>query len=229
MVFYFVHGKEFVSTMSYFDIVLVVDEDCEEGYRCLQRDQYDEMLPWCLDGELDSSKTDYCVLRDDNPEPVASTDHYFRIKLWWTFGYYWQEETVERNFCIKCVDACEAGNRLYITECSAFSEYFDYVATGTFEANEGKPEFSIQHVDTGLCFEREDGIMKLQVCDVLNNSLQRFYARDGNYDEYKMIITQSGYDNYCMTQQHHPKHGERILMERCANAILDQTGYWNRY
>jgi hypothetical protein len=197
------------------------DDDCDDGLYCHLRDAY-EPSPGCLNAELDGSRTDFCAYLEDKPPVPSPTPDFFRIKLYWQEGYYWQEESFERKFCMKCKNECFEGNRLYITECSSYSSHFDYVEVGS------SAEVLIKVSGKDLCFERANRVVSLATC---NETLptQRWFAKDGSFEGDKVEISQRGFENFCMTQHHHPKHGEEIYMDRCANAIRDNTQFWNKY
>ncbi|HEY9708970.1 MAG TPA: hypothetical protein V6D48_12285 [Oculatellaceae cyanobacterium] len=99
------------------------DSDCQGNLVCYQRFTGRQPVPGCTGGELDNSKNDYCVERSavnndqtsgqgqDNahgPAPLSN----FRLKMYWQQGYYWQEETFERKWCMQCrVNGCSLGEK----------------------------------------------------------------------------------------------------------------------
>jgi hypothetical protein len=197
------------------------DDDCDDGLYCHIRDRY-EPSPGCLNAELDGSRTDFCAYLEDRPPVPSPTPDFFRMKLYWQEGYDWQEESFEREFCMKCKNGCFEGNRLYITECSSYSSFFDYVNVGSSD------EVLIEVSGKDVCLERANQVVSLAIC---NETLptQRWFAKDGSFEGDKVEISQHGFENYCLTQHHHPKHGEEIYMDLCARAIRDYTEFWNKY
>jgi hypothetical protein len=38
----------------------------------------------------------------------------FRLKIFWQKGYYWQESTKERKWCLTCRNGCKSGSNVQI-------------------------------------------------------------------------------------------------------------------
>ena len=200
--------------------------------RCFQRNNF-QPVPGC--SGTDPSRTDYCIRTNSGtapqpapvssptgPSPTPASLSNFRLKLYWQKGYYWQEETIERKWCMKCRNAgCSYGNKIYISECGGSSQRFDFIPVGN-------DEVLIQLHGQNLCFERVNKDIYMYPCDS-NNSRQQWYAKRGEFDEYRFEISQNGFNNYCITQRHHPKDDEEVELEPCTQARDGQTSYWNRY
>ena len=204
------------------------DRDCLAGLMCYQRSSYDP-VPGCFG--VDAGRTDYCI-KDSSISSSSSssssvgpyvTANSFRLKLYWEYGYYWQEETFERKWCILCSGGCNYGSQLYIDYCDTrHSERFDFVRLRNNE------EHLIQLERANLCLERVHKRIYLYPCDS-SSKYQRWYARSGDFGGSRFEISQYGFSDYCMTQHHHPKPWERVGLEPCRLARESQTSYWNPY
>jgi hypothetical protein len=221
------------------------DSDCEQGLVCFQRSNYGP-VPGCSGS--DYSHSDFCVKPDDgpsqppptnpphpsltsppnpspinppNPSPTLSTTS-FRLKLYWEEGYDWQEEFFEREWCMKCRNSgCNLGNKIYIYECSDISERFDFV-------NVNNDQVLIKLDGTDTCLERDSKEIFIKACDD-GNSNQKWFAKVGEFDQDRFEISLKTYDRYCITQRHHPKRDEEVLLEKCTQARDGLTSFWNRY
>jgi hypothetical protein len=158
-----------------------------------------------------------------NPSPTGtgpSTN--FRLKLYWEDGYNWQEEFFEREWCMKCRNSgCNLGNKIYIYECSEISERFDFV-----HANDD--EVLIKLDGTNTCLERDFREIYIKACDA-GNSNQRWFAKVGEFDQSRFEISLNTFSSFCITQRHHPKEDEEVLLEPCTQARHGLTSFWNRY
>lgn len=125
---------------------------------------------------------------------------------------------------MKCKNGCLEGHSIYVSECSSYSSYFDFVEI----ADSDEIMIKVSGEDPSLCFERAERAVSLATCDETLQT-QRWFARDGSFSGDKFEISQVEFENYCMSQAHHPKHGELMQMDRCANAIKDTTEFWNKY
>ena len=208
------------------------DSDCASGLTCLQRGLNAGPVPGC--NGRDNGKTDYCVSRNASPSaptgpsptPPAPTSNSvsqdFKLKMYWEEGYYWQEETFERKWCMRCRDGdCEIGDKLYIETCSddGVERFdFDYV---------NSEEVLIKVHGTDRCLERSNKEVYIRSCDS-GKSSQRWWAANGGFDEYRFEISQLGATNLCVTQRHHPKADELIHMEPCELPRSSDTSFWER-
>lgn len=200
------------------------DDDCDDGLYCHPRGPYGPS-PGCIDPELDGSNNQFCAYLEEDPPPTLQpTSDFFRLKLYWQEGYDWQEESFEREFCMKCKNGCMEGHSIYVSECSSYSSYFDFVEI----TDSDEIMIKVSDEDRNLCFERAERTVSLATCDETLQT-QRWFARDGSFAGDKFEISQVNFENYCLSQPHYPKHGELIQMDRCGNAIRDTTEFWNKY
>lgn len=87
----------------------------------------------------------------------------------------------------------------------------------------------IQNYNWELCLENvgEDQIV-LSVCDE-SVMEQRFVALGGSFDHYRFELSPMLKPGLCLTQDHHPKMGEMLLLQTCSQARGDSTSFWNKY
>lgn len=211
-----------------------VDSDCEGNLRCLQRGSNAGPVPGC--NGRDDGKTDYCVSPSADPSPPSapgpsppapaptssSVDQDFKLKMYWEEGYYWQEESFERKWCMRCRGgSCSSGDKIYIEECDddGVERFdFDYV---------NRDEVLIKINGSDRCLERAGRDIYVRSCDS-GKSLQRWWAKTGDFDESRFEISQLGATNLCVTQRHHPKPDEEVELEPCTQARESQTSFWQR-
>ncbi len=211
-----------------------VDSDCAGNLRCLQRDSNAGSVPGC--NGSDNGKTDYCVSRSSSPSPPSapgptptapsptssSVNQNFKLKMYWEEGYFWQEERFERKWCMRCRGgSCSTGEKLYIEECddSGVEKFdFDYVSND---------EVLIKINGSNNCLERAGRDIFVRSCDS-GKSLQRWWAKTGDFDESRFEISQLGATNLCVTQRHHPKPDEEVELEPCTQARESDTSFWTR-
>ena len=87
----------------------------------------------------------------------------------------------------------------------------------------------IQNYNWELCLQTvgADQIV-LAVCDD-SVTEQRFVALGGSFDNYRFELSPSMKPGLCLTQDHHPKMDESLLLQSCSEARGDTTSYWNKY
>ena len=123
------------------------DSDCADGLTCFQRDANEE-VPGCVGGLEDSSSADYCIAPEvpteaaPTPTPgvtqTGSTSESFSLRIYWEEGYMWQESPEEMWWCLRCDSTrpeCEAGRRVYTTDCNndmTTKFQFLYLPNGSF-------------------------------------------------------------------------------------------------
>lgn len=198
------------------------NSDCEGDLVCFQRNPGEE-VPGCRGGKSDTSRSDYCVRKNETPSapvpppspapqknpnptptpvppvpnpsptpPVGSV----KVKMYWEKGFFWQEERVERKYCLKCRDSggpsCLPGNTLMIVECDnpnpinqaptppdnpsnpkQIPNRWKFISVGGFT--------QIQVDGRSTCLTRKDRThLYLQSCDK-NDDNQLFYASEGKF------------------------------------------------
>lgn len=214
------------------------DSHCKDGLVCFQRDP-NEAVPGCDGGKSDSTSSDYCIDPDDldggdddnNDDDDNDDDGFddddndrirnFAFKLYWD-DYEWQEENFERKWCMECRGSCDEGDKTYISKCGrSKSERYDFVFV--------KGDYALIQVNgKNLCFERKSKSIYLRKCDKNKND-QLWFAKKGDFGGDRFEISPRGLTDFCVTQRHHPKEDEEVLLETCTAARKSDTSYWNRY
>lgn len=203
------------------------DSDCEGDLICYQRGSNDQ-VPGCTFSSMMGSfpisdDTDVCVDR-------RSLGNVVRLRLHWEDGYYWQESSREVFWCMAhsqsgtCHYGTEArectSDRIYTDWCSGTSRQkfqIVYLLSG---------EFMIRAVSNGKCLEGDRP--KLRDCDP-NKSSQRWHPMNGGYESPSFEITRVGKESRCLSQHHHPKEGEIIELNDCAQERRYETNAWEFY
>lgn len=78
------------------------DDDCQEGLYCYQRNGL-QSVPFCDGAEKMTENPDFCTWNTSHPPPFlppTKPPGVFQFKLYWEEGYLWQNETVEREWCM---------------------------------------------------------------------------------------------------------------------------------
>jgi len=137
-------------------------------------------------------------------------------------GYYWQEETIERKWCMKCDGSCRVGKKLVIVNCNDNPTKMEFIYRGQ--------EAQIKVRGTDLCMEANTGSnsISLKSCSSSNRN-QLFVAYRGDFREQRFEIAPRNKLGWCLTQRHHPKNRETVLIETCESARYSDTSYWNKY
>jgi len=149
------------------------------------------------------------VLRKSPPLEECS-----RIRLYWKRGYYWQESRKEKKWCM---EGSRDGETIDVQKCdSSSSQQFRFI--------DGNPGQIQSCRNSKLCFEMKGSTVKLDTCD--SNDRDQEFKRDGKNSKFKLEPrSRSG----CLTQEHHPKSGEKVYATSCRRAQKDETVYWNTY
>lgn len=194
---------------------------------------------------------------DDNGEYIKppKDSNAVRLKLYWQPGYYWQEETFERKWCMRCENNldCQVGEKPFLGDCAEDwykTAYFNLISYGDHEfvqiqvisADEKKRTDRQRRKRNGfsssdLCLERSRGRhVTLEQCHTDGKEEQLWRAPQGSFrniqrsnNRFELSQSLFGGMDYCLTNHHHPKYGETLEMYTCDEARRDQTSFWNTY
>jgi len=153
----------------------------------------------------------------------------FRMRMFWQEGYCWQEEWIERFWCMSCEGGtCNVGDSLWIQECSDTDiQLFTFEPVAGTGGGKLKP-FTYQD----LCWEHTNSTemelhYTLQPCDDSNYNTQIItgWQVTGHFELYPFGES----TGKCITQGHHPKPKEVIVAQPCGNPRWDHTNYWTVY
>jgi hypothetical protein len=162
--------------------------------------------------------------------------------MYWEQGYFWQEETIEREWCLECTtcqeltasdsgtgckdseqddSTCHIGDQLWLQQCSDRTG-----GNAIFSLIGGPRGNQINIHGTNLCMERvEIRLIHLQECDD-KNTVRDAQLWDGFKPSGPFDLAPRNYDGVCISQHHHPKAGEVIYTEDCQIAHFWDTGNW---
>jgi len=142
---------------------------------------------------------------------------YFQLKLYWEKGFYWQEEKIEKRWCIECKGSCKSGSSLYIREC----DDDDYKQRWILKKDKLSP-----HTAQDLCMYFKDrSNIQLRTCKDSRDEYQKFDVIKQNVgqktDSYEFQVRKR-----CLTQRHHPKSHELLRLEPCHKPRKSDTSIW---
>ena len=148
----------------------------------------------------------------------------FHLKLYWEPWFCWQEEMIERYWCMECQDQiCEWGKKLQIAECDKcdVAQRLEYIPSASFAGGQ------IRVVGTDLCWTQFSGrAHRLEDCrDADKKQIFGGFLADEKMS--KFSINPRNDPGRCMTQHHHPRPTENVHSENCT--IAHNTQWWVRY
>jgi len=179
---------------------------------------------------------------------TISPDYAFKVRLQWQRSYFWQEEKVERFWCLECVrctsygggdgnehgcrsystgdeGVCQRGDSIWIRDCRSRGNRFNVLEN----RDSG---FMLRVATTDLCVTRERRRwLKVDYCD-RSDTNQQFVPWD-NYDKFE--LRPLAYKDWgereadCISQLHHPKQDELVSLHNCRLCRIYETRYWQVY
>ena len=149
----------------------------------------------------------------------------FQLKMYWQEGYCWQEEWIERKWCMSCVGhLCERGEQLWLQTCDAADsvQKFNYLPV------DGSGGGQLQTATANLCLNRVTGdAYQLATC-ISTQETQIFVGITVNGNPFE--LRPKGNQNVCLVNlDHHPKPKEVIYSIDCGQARFDHTSQWTVY
>ncbi|CAB9511001.1 expressed unknown protein [Seminavis robusta] len=229
------------------------DDDCEGDLYCFQRRKF-EPSPYCKGGEEVDIGADFCTWNPlyppPEPDPIPPL-WAFRLKLYWEEGYFWQNETLEREWCMiynydgypgsgECWHGDELKNctasQVYIGACLEGDprQWFTFEPLGPYySGHDEHPEVLIKTMSDWCLYRHESALYLNPECDP-KDERQRFFALSGSFDpgsRFELGQFQGYTHENCLTNAHHPKSGEVIEFHICefARHREDQTSFWQIY
>jgi hypothetical protein len=151
------------------------------------------------------------------------------LKIYWQKGYYWQEETFERKWCMRCDSSnqsCAPGRKVFLTNCDT-----DMITKWELKYVTSKA-FQIKIAAADLCLTvpiDTQNKLTVETCDATNNH-QLYFAQNGqakwgNRFEINPVWAPNG----CVGNTHHPKYGEALYLWDCQISRWSTTSLWNFY
>ena len=172
----------------------------------------------------DKTATAAAVVAEERQLPFERGSS-FALKMHWQRGYMWQENPNERKWCMVCRKGCRPGHKLRLTDCDRGTRPTKFTIRSAFPW--GGSFVQLQVAGTNLCVQAYpySDEVSLNRCSPWNRD-QWFV---GDFDQNKFEIKPFLELNQCLTQEHHPKSGEEVLIRYCDVAREDQTSYWVNY
>lgn len=210
------------------------DDDCQGDLVCFQRGRR-QPIPGCSGNP--SNKADFCIKKpssngDDNDgggenggggSSGGGGGGSF-LKMYWEREFYWQEEWIERKWCMKCDPGCEQGEKMVIVDCGESPTRLELIVYGS--------EVQIKLSGRDLCLQVNTSInrISLQGCSSTNDA-QRFVSpnREDFRTASRFELSPKTKSGYCVTQRHHPRNREEVWIETCNAARIADTSYWMKY
>jgi hypothetical protein len=127
-------------------------------------------------------------------------------------------------WCIECDgSACDDEELIKIRTCSSDNTKFEFVATSKLD------EVKIRVVGTNLCLMYESYAStlrntRLKTCGG-GGEIWSTHG-EGSFGGSRFELHPKGDATYCLTQQHHPKSGEDLRLEKCSVPRGDNTNWW---
>jgi len=165
-----------------------------------------------------SSHHDEARFREQNRDLAEIT--YFQLKMYWEEGYCWQDEWIERKWCLECQSSsCQSYDYLWIKYCRSDEKEQRFVyrpVSGTGGGN--LSPYSRQD----LCWERTRvNAHQLKPCsDEPKQIIKGIEFND------KFEMHPNGLPDQCLEQHHDPKSEEVIRSNDCKEARKDHTNFW---
>ena len=157
-----------------------------------------------------------------------SNENEFRLKMYWEEGYYWQENTSERWWCMSCQDGnCVDNANIELQNCKVKSDLDAIFVANSFGAN--GHQFRVAKTD--LCLQKmgRGRAIKLKKCMEPKKKHVHLQLFKGFKPDDKFDLRPSSYMDRCLSQHHHPKAKEIVYAETCFKAHRPDTGYWVTY
>jgi hypothetical protein len=137
-------------------------------------------------------------------------------------GYFWQEETFDREFCLRCIGKCGNNKNIELNSCDKPTKW-SFI-------ERGPNNVQIRAHGTNLCMTTnvETVRVRLAYCNV-NNPNQRFMAVNGSFNSRRFEISPRTKVGWCLTNRHHPRNREPLRNEPCPTVRRSDTSFWNKY
>ena len=158
----------------------------------------------------------FCIISLFFSSDVLSQED-FRLRLYWERGYYWQESRQEKWWCMQCRKSCNNGDSIYLRSCRSDYDKQRFVRYGD----------TIRPVrNQAMCLTRNGGkYVRFEPCTGASRQMWSSFGRRNKFE----LTTKWENTSTCLSQDHHPKSGERVYLERCYKARRHDTSFWTMY
>ena len=147
----------------------------------------------------------------------------FRLRLHWQIGYFWQEKTREKFWCMQCRGSCGSGAKVQVDACDASARQ-KFIAVYDTLRPASNPALCL----TVAGFGSRDRPIRLRPCGRAGTSPDQNFEglrAEGRFE----LQPESGGGRYCLSQHHHPKEHEVVFPEDCNLTRKHDTTYWRTY
>ena len=169
--------------------------------------------------------------------PIPGGEPVSRIRMYWQWGYTWQDKYTEEKYCLQCRNpgwdprkGCQVGMKIEIDDCST-SHKQKFV-----RVNGDKTISPVMSPD--LCISHQN-----HADDILLDTLSLEYCNGGKQQQFDIVGTPwqkwgkfeirtsltSQRQPTCLTNAHHPRRYENIFPQRCDREREHQTSSWTLY
>jgi len=165
-------------------------------------------------------------LRGAEDRRDLSSSPTFMLKMYWEQGYCWQEEWIERKWCMSCEGTtCGQGEFLEVQPCDSTKAIQKFIYVPVSGSSGGQLRTSTQN----LCLERISGsVWKLNTCRTTNQGTQILEGIETDGSRFE--LHPEGSSKECLTNNdHHPKPFEKIYSTSCDSARWSKTSNWSTY
>eukprot|EP00980_Cylindrotheca_fusiformis_P010554 scaffold2334_cov118-Cylindrotheca_fusiformis.AAC.26 len=184
------------------------------------------------------------------PEPTSWDSGYaFKLRLYWSPDYFWQETYDESWWCMECTQcdeyslgdgpksgckapgssgsSCKPGNMIWIRKCKDKRRDYRF----NIIKNQGSGD-QIRVHDSNMCLSTVDNLyLEVQTCHSSKSNQLWKPIEDTNKFELRPYSQRdwSPRKAVCLSQMHHPKDKELVGLHRCRIALGHETLYWAEY
>jgi hypothetical protein len=147
-----------------------------------------------------------------------------KLALGWRKWSCWQYETVRKDWC-----ATAKGDNLEIQDCKKVRDKWTYNTDGAYVV--------IKHETLNKCWTTSGSKkLVLKPCDGSDaqkwdlDSSEKTHKHLGDLGDHLFEIQPASNQKGCITQNHHPKAGEKLSVQPCvtSRALGHQTNYWEK-
>jgi hypothetical protein len=178
----------------------------------------------------DMQQLDYIVLspttnnlRGAEEQSHRELQSSFQVKMNWEEGFCWQEEWIERQWCLSCQGKCGIGDPIWVQFCDVndATQQFSYVPVA------GSAGGQLKTASENLCLQHiSSETFQLATCKNTDRQILFGFNTDGSPFE----LTVNGKPDMCLSNYwHHPKPGEIIYGSSCKDARINHTNKWQTY
>ena len=198
----------------------------QDGFDILDEEYLTDMDAFDME-HLDAQDSGSRNLRGNNEQQThRELQSAFQLKMFWQEGVCWQEEWIERKWCMSCQgSSCESGKVLWLQFCNIN----DPIQRFTYIPVTGSGGGQIKTATANLCLERNStNTFMLAGCKTVDLDKQIFIGlkTDGTTFE---LNPKGSADKCIVNNSHHPKAQEVMYTSTCLLARLFKTSKWTTY